>query len=56
VCGKSAYGKRLALFGSFYLATIGDSVVVIHTFQKKAQQTPQKDIELAASRLRTGKG
>ncbi len=46
-------------FGAFrviYLATVGDRVVVIHAFQKKTQQTPQKDIELAASRLRAWKG
>lgn len=38
-----------------YLASIGDSVVVLHAFQKKTQQTPQRDIELAASRLRAWK-
>jgi phage-related protein len=39
-----------------YLATVDDSVVVIHAFQKKTQQTPQKDIDLAASRLRAWRG
>jgi phage-related protein len=39
-----------------YLATVGDSVVVIHAFQKKTEQTPQRDIDLAASRLRAWKG
>jgi phage-related protein len=43
-------------FRVIYLATDGDSVVVLHTFQKKTQQTPRKDIELAASRLRAWKG
>lgn len=43
-------------FRVIYLATVGDSVVVIHAFQKKTQQTPQKDIDLAASRLRAWKG
>jgi len=43
-------------FRVIYLATLGDSVVVLHAFQKKTQQTPQKDIELAASRLRAWKG
>jgi phage-related protein len=38
-------------FRIIYLATGGDSVVVLHAFQKKTRQTPQKDIELAASRL-----
>lgn len=43
-------------FRVIYLATMGDSVLVIHAFQKKTQQTPQKDIDLAASRLRAWKG
>jgi len=43
-------------FRVIYLATVGDSVVVIHAFQKKTQQTPQRDIDLAASRLRAWKG
>jgi len=42
-------------FRVIYLATIGDSVVVLHAFQKKTQQTPQKDLDLAASRLRAWK-
>ncbi len=44
------------VFRVIYLAAVGDSVVVLHAFQKKTQQTPQKDIELAASRLRAWKG
>jgi phage-related protein len=43
-------------FRVIYLATIGDSVVVIHAFQKKTQQTSRKDIDLATSRLRAWKG
>ncbi len=43
-------------FRVIYLANVEDIVVVLHAFQKKAQQTPQKDIELAASRLRAWKG
>lgn len=45
-------------FGAFrviYLATLPDAVLVLHAFQKKAQQTPQKDVELASSRLRAWK-
>jgi len=42
-------------FRVIYLATLGDRVGVLHAFQKKAQQTPQKDIDLAASRLRSWK-
>lgn len=36
-----------------YLATSPDIVLVLHAFQKKTQATAKKDIELAASRLRT---
>ena len=42
-------------FRVIYLASVGDSVVVLHAFQKKTQQTPQRDIDLAASRLRAWK-
>jgi phage-related protein len=38
-------------FRVIYLATVGDTVVVLHAFQKKTQQTAPRDIELAASRL-----
>ncbi|HEY1930739.1 MAG TPA: type II toxin-antitoxin system RelE/ParE family toxin [Acetobacteraceae bacterium] len=38
-----------------YLAALADRVLVIHAFQKKTQQTPQRDIELAAKRLRDWK-
>ena len=43
-------------FRIIYLANMSDSVVVLHAFQKKTQATPQKDIDLAASRLRAWKG
>lgn len=43
-------------FRVIYPAGFGDSVVVLHGFQKKTQQTPQKDIDLAGSRLRAWKG
>ena len=39
-------------FRVIYLATLRDRVVVLHAFQKKTQQTPQRDIDLAAKRLR----
>lgn len=42
-------------FRVIYLASIGDAVLVLHAFQKKTQATSQKDIELAASRLRAWK-
>ncbi len=38
-----------------YLATLVDRVLVLHAFQKKSQRTAQKDIDLAAKRLRDWK-
>lgn len=42
-------------FRVIYLATLPDRVLVLHAFQKKTQQTAQKDIDLAAKRLKTWK-
>jgi phage-related protein len=38
-------------FRVIYLATLEDTILVLHAFQKKTQQTAQRDIELASSRL-----
>ena len=35
-----------------YTATLADAVYVLHAFQKKSQATSQRDLELAAARLR----
>ena len=35
-----------------YLAKLADAVYVLHCFQKKAQQTAKRDIELARKRLK----
>lgn len=43
-------------FRVIYLATLPDRVLVLHAFEKKTQQTPHKDIDLAARRLRTWQG
>ena len=43
-------------FRIIYVASLGEQVVVLHAFQKKTQKTPQKDIDLAAIRLRLWKG
>lgn len=37
-------------------ASLGEQVIVLHAFQKKTQQTPQKNIDLVANRLRLWKG
>ena len=38
-----------------YLATLPERVLVLHAFHKKTQATPQRDIDLAAKRLRDWK-
>jgi len=35
-----------------YLATVGDTVHVLHAFQKKTQATTKRDIDLARAGLR----
>jgi phage-related protein len=43
-------------FRVIYLTTVGDTILVLHAFQKKTQQTSQRDIVLAADRLQGWKG
>ena len=38
------------------VASFDELIVVLHAVHKKAQKTPQKDIEMAAARLRLWKG
>jgi phage-related protein len=35
-----------------YIATLADGVHVLHAFAKKSQKTAQRDVDLAAARLR----
>ena len=35
-----------------YVAKFAESIYVVHAFEKKAQRTPQQDIELARGRFR----
>ena len=39
-------------FMVLYVTNIGDAVFVLHAFQKKAQATPKRDLDLAAARLK----
>ena len=39
-------------FRVVYLAKLADAVYVLHCFQKKAQQTAKRDIDLAKKRLK----
>jgi len=38
-----------------YLANLPDRVLVLHAFEKRTQQTPRREIELATQRLKTWK-
>ena len=38
-----------------YIATLADAIHVLHAFQKKSQKTSQRDLALAAARLRAPK-
>ena len=38
-------------YRTIYITTLCDTVYVLHAFQKKAQKTPQRDIDLATKRL-----
>ncbi|MER8548562.1 type II toxin-antitoxin system RelE/ParE family toxin [Mesorhizobium sp. M1169] len=42
-------------FRVIYLSTLEDRVLVLHAFQKKAQATSKKDLDLAAQRLKRWK-
>jgi len=39
------------IFRTIYLATRPEAIYVLHCFQKKTQQTSQRDVELARKRL-----
>lgn len=46
---------RIRVGGAFrviYIAKYEEAVYVLHAFQKKAQKTPQKDIDIAKTRLK----
>ena len=39
-----------------YIASLADAIHVLHAFEKKSQKTAQRDLDLAAKRLRQLKG
>jgi phage-related protein len=39
-------------FRVLYVTQVENAVVVLHAFQKKTQQTPKRDLDLAAARLK----
>lgn len=40
------------IYRMIYTAKIGDTIYVLHAFQKKTQKTSQHDIELAKTRYK----
>jgi phage-related protein len=42
----------VAAYRVIYIATLADAIHVLHAFQKKSQKTAQRDLDLAAARLR----
>jgi phage-related protein len=53
--GKGVYEIRVRLEGAWrvmYVAKRADAVYVLHSFQKKTQQTAMEDIDLARKRYR----
>jgi phage-related protein len=42
-------------FRVIYLANLPDRVLVLHAFEKHTQQTPRREIEVAARRLKAWK-
>ncbi len=49
------YEIRVRLDGAWrviYVAKFDEAIYVLHAFQKKTQQTPKEDIDLAAKRYR----
>ena len=39
-------------FRVIYIASLADTIYVLHAFQKKTQRTAKRDLDLAAMRLR----
>ena len=44
--------ETTGIYRVIYIATLADAVHVLHAFQKKSQKTEQRDLALAAARLR----
>ena len=39
-------------YRAIYITKIGDTVYILHAFQKKTQKTSKKDIDLAKKRMK----
>jgi len=56
IIGSSVKEVRLkddsGAYRVIYVATFAEAVFVLHAFQKKSQQTPKRDIDLAVQRYK----
>ncbi|MBI5787968.1 MAG: type II toxin-antitoxin system RelE/ParE family toxin [Candidatus Schekmanbacteria bacterium] len=43
--------SHTGIYRFFYFVYLGNQIVLLHAFQKKSQQTPTKEIEVATERL-----
>ncbi len=54
--GKGCHELRLkgadGIYRAFYLLKVKGKVIIFHAFQKKAQKTPQKEIDLGKKNLK----
>ena len=46
----------MAAFRIIYVASLGDAVYVLNAFEKKTQQTPKRQVDLARARLKQVRG
>ena len=57
--GSGTYEIRIKESGNeyrvFYVAKFGDTIYVLHAFQKTSQGTPQRDVNLGRRRYKIAK-
>ncbi|MCT1639194.1 type II toxin-antitoxin system RelE/ParE family toxin [Dietzia cinnamea] len=57
--GSGCYELRVqendSWFRVFYVATLGETVWILHAFQKKSNQTSKRDIDIGKSRFKEAK-
>ncbi len=56
ILGRSCFELRVkdkdSIYRTFYCLRIKDEIIIFHTFKKKSQKTPKKEIEIGEQRLR----
>ena len=60
IIGRGVFEIRIrdaaGAFRVFYVVKKIDTIYILHVFQKKTQETPKKEIDLARKRYETIKG